>query len=81
MSHVNTYMRMYQIGYTPLMIAVRNGRLPMIEYLLERGADTNTQNNVNDSSILVFSPYRYDTPVHRTDRVHCIVFPVLILTR
>ena len=30
---------MYQFGKTPLMYAVESGRLPVVEYLLEKGAD------------------------------------------
>ena len=29
---------MYQLGDTPLMYAARDGRLPVVEYLVERGA-------------------------------------------
>ena len=30
---------MYQWGYTPLMRAAWKGHLPVVEYLVERGAD------------------------------------------
>ena len=39
---------MYQSGFSPLTIAARNGHLPMVEYLVERGADVGAKNNVND---------------------------------
>ena len=39
---------MYQPGYTPLIHAAREGHLPIVEYLLERGADLNAQDNVNE---------------------------------
>ena len=30
------------------MLAAMNGRLPVVEYLLEKGADPTAQNNVNE---------------------------------
>ena len=30
---------MYQDGYTPLIYAAEGGHLPVVEYLVERGAD------------------------------------------
>ena len=37
-----------QYGYTPLMWAARYGRLPVVEYLVEKGADPNAQDNVSE---------------------------------
>ena len=42
------YVWMYQPGYTPLMIAAREGHLPMVEYLVERAADMTVKNEVSD---------------------------------
>ena len=39
---------MYQVGYFPLLHAAENGHLPMVEYLLERGADVEAKDNVSD---------------------------------
>ena len=39
---------MYQDGDTPLIWAAMGGRLPMVEYLLERGADTEAKEDVSD---------------------------------
>ena len=39
---------MYQLGYTPLIYAAREGHLPMGEYLLEKGADVAAKDNVSD---------------------------------
>ena len=39
---------MYQGGWTPLIWAAEKGRLPVVEYLLERGADVEAKNNVSD---------------------------------
>ena len=36
---------MYQNRYTPLMHAATNGRLAVVEYLVERGADTEAKDN------------------------------------
>ena len=42
---------MYQNGNMPLIFAASNGHLPVVEYLLERGADMEAKNNVNDAII------------------------------
>ena len=39
---------MDQDGSTPLMNAAWNGHLLVVEYLLEKGADLNAQDNVNE---------------------------------
>ena len=39
MSHMNIFMWMHQYGKTPLILAAIRGHLPMVEYLLEKGAD------------------------------------------
>ena len=39
---------MYQIGKTPLILAAENGNLPVVEYLLEKGANSNAQDDVNE---------------------------------
>ena len=40
---------MYQYAWTPLIRAVKNGQLPMIEYLVENGADMEAKDDrVND---------------------------------
>ena len=38
---------MYQNEFTALMWAAITGRLPVVEYLLEKGADPNAQDKVN----------------------------------
>ena len=38
---------MDQHGSTPLISAAREGRLPVIEYLMERGADVNAKSEVS----------------------------------
>ena len=42
------YLRMYQNGWTPLIVAARNGDLPVVEYLVEQGANMEAKNNVSD---------------------------------
>ena len=39
---------MYQYGTTPLMSAAWNGYLPMVEYLVEKGADMEAKDNAGD---------------------------------
>ena len=38
---------MYQEGYTPLISAVEYGQFPMVEYLLEKGADMEAKDDVS----------------------------------
>ena len=40
---------MIQDGYTAVMYASDYGRLPVVQYLVEQGADINTQNEVRNS--------------------------------
>ena len=47
-THEYMYLWMYQNGWTPLIVAARNGDLPVVEYLVENGADMEAKNNVND---------------------------------
>ena len=39
---------MDQDGYTPLMFAAMQDHLPVVEYLVERGADMEAKDNVSD---------------------------------
>ena len=39
---------MIQDGNTALMLASMNGRLPVVEYLVQQGAAINTQNKVRN---------------------------------
>ena len=39
---------MYQNGDTPLLHAASNGHLPVVEHLLETGADMEAKNKVSD---------------------------------
>ena len=38
----------YQNGYNPLLIATSNGYFPMVELLVESGADIEATNNVSN---------------------------------
>ena len=58
------------------MLAAINGRLPVIEYLLERGADLNGEDNVNEQ--LNIDLLRVTLGWHCSEeRVHCTVFVVV----
>ena len=48
---------MYQYGSTPLMSAARNGRLPVVEYLLERGADMEAKDSVSNVIVGIMGSY------------------------
>ena len=39
---------MYQGGWTPLLLAARDGNFPMVEYLVEKGADMEATDEVSD---------------------------------
>ena len=45
--HASPYPRMNQNGVTPLLSAAIGGRLSVVEYLLERGANIEAKNNVS----------------------------------
>ena len=44
---------MYQDGWTPLLLAAYNGHLPVVEYLLEKGADMEAK----DGHIIDVNPH------------------------
>ena len=44
---------MYQDGDTPLLLAAENGHLPLVEYLVEKGADIEAQDQVSDDVSLM----------------------------
>ena len=44
---------MYQNGTTPLMHAAMEGRLPVVEYLVEKGADMEAKDDVSDAISLM----------------------------
>ena len=44
---------MYQAGRTPLIYAAERGRLPVVEYLVERGADMEAKAFVSDAISLM----------------------------
>ena len=46
---------MYQNGKIPLMLAVNNGHVPMVEYLVEKGADIEAKDGVSDAIIDVLT--------------------------
>ena len=52
------------------MCAAKNGQLPMVEYLLERGADANVQDNVNEQLDIHIS-IMFIVSVRSKDGMHC----------
>ena len=54
---------MYQGGKTPLIIAAMYGYLPVVEYLLENGADMEAKDQVSDVISLMWS-HTYVTHEH-----------------
>ena len=51
-THEYMHLQICQSGWTPLLWAARDGRLPMVEYLVEKGAVIETKNNVSDVHII-----------------------------
>ena len=47
--YINT--QLYQFRFTPLTYAAWNGHLPMVEYLVERGADMEAKSEVSDGIV------------------------------
>ena len=47
-SHMNICLCMDQYGTTPLIYAAYNGHLPVVEYLVEKGADLEAKDKVSD---------------------------------
>ena len=54
-THEYICMWLHQHKYTPLMYAAGNGYLPMVEYLVERGADMEAKNIVSDVISLMWN--------------------------
>ena len=50
---MNICLCMYQDGNTPLIWAAREGHLPVVEYLLEKGADMEAKDHVSDVILLM----------------------------
>ena len=56
-SHMNIHAWMYQTGDTPLMLAAEDGHLPVVEYLVEKGANMEAKTNVCHVMSLVWTTY------------------------
>ena len=68
---------MYQGGCIPLLLAAKYAHLPTVEYLLEKGANPNAQDNVNDQ--LNINHLFVTVAWHRRkDRMYCTWFVDLI---
>ena len=65
---------MYQNGCTPLLYAAVNGRFPMVEYLLEKGADPSAQDYVNEQ---LNTDGLFVTLVCSEDGTHCMLFAMV----
>ena len=50
---MNMHMRMDQNGENPLIWAAKNCHLPVVEYLVEKGADMEADNDVSDVTSLM----------------------------
>ena len=49
-THEYIMCEMYQFGSTPLILAAREGHLPVVDYLLEKGAAVEAIDEVSDVS-------------------------------
>ena len=67
-THEYTHLWMYQYGNAPLMIAAREGRLPVVEYLVEKGADMEAKSKVSDVVSLMWN-HSYVTYVYTCERI------------
>ncbi len=56
-------------GYTPLMMAIRNESLPMVELFLEAGADAKIRNKYDETAIMLAS-YHGQTEIVKKLYVH-----------
>ena len=54
-SHMNIHVWMYQFGKTPLIFAATKGHFPVVEYLLEKGADLEAKTRVSDVTSLIWN--------------------------
>ena len=74
---------MYQIGWTPLIRAARNGRLSVVEYLVEKGADIEATDNVSDVISLMrnhtYVMHEYTCECVRMDTLHCYLLHGMVI--
>ena len=77
-SHMNKYPWIYQDRYTPLLHAAEKGRLPVVEYLMERGANMEAKDRVSDVISLMWIHIRHTWIYVWTYQVGCT--PLIIAT-
>ena len=60
-SYMNIYLWICQHGSTPLICGASNNSLPVVEYLVEKGADVEAKGNVSDVISSIWNHYKYVT--------------------
>ena len=63
-SNMNIFLWTAQNGWTPLLCAAREGHFPVVEYLMEKGADVEAKDEVSDVISWMWTTHTSHVNIH-----------------